>query len=52
MGERTLYDPRFFTEHASFILRPAGTVIFSMTSVNSGSSGSAAKGEKKNYEMN
>lgn len=38
----TLYDPRFFTEHASLMLRPAGTVIFSMTSVNSGSSGKAA----------
>lgn len=34
----TLYDPKFFTEHANFTLRPAGTVMFSMTSVNSGSS--------------
>lgn len=65
-NQNTLYDPRFFTEHASLMLRPAGTVMFSMTSVNSGSSGKAARGymhirksdrEKKsenqrNYEMN
>lgn len=34
---QTLYDPRFLTEHPSFTLRPAGTVTFTMGSVNSGS---------------
>lgn len=43
----TLYEPRFFTEHASFTLRPAGTVMFSMTSVNSGSSRTAEMGKKE-----
>lgn len=38
MRIRTLYDPRFLTEHPSFTLRPAGTVTFTMGSVNSGSS--------------
>lgn len=44
-----MYVPRFLTEHASLMLRPAGTVIFSMTSVNSGSSGKARQG-KENSE--
>lgn len=43
----TLYDPKFFTEHASLIFRPAGTVIFSMVSVNSGSSDSAENRKKR-----
>lgn len=34
----TLYEPRFLTEQANFIFLPAGTVMLSMTSVNSGSS--------------
>lgn len=34
---QTLYDPRFLTEHPSFTLRPAGTVTFTIGSVNSGS---------------
>lgn len=38
----TLYDPRFLTEQASLTLRPAGTVTFSMTLVNSGSSTTTA----------
>jgi hypothetical protein len=37
-GDLTLYVPRFLTEQASLTLRPAGTVIFSICSVNSGSS--------------
>lgn len=39
----TLYGPRFFTEHASFTFRPAGAVMFSMISVNSGSSETTEK---------
>lgn len=34
----TLNDPKFLTEHPSFMFRPAGTVMFSICSVNSGSS--------------
>lgn len=52
----TLYEPRFFTEHANLTFRPAGTVIFSMRSVNSGSSESAVakKREKRSnkFELN
>lgn len=39
----TLNGPRFFTEQASLTFRPAGTVIFSIISVNSGSSDTARK---------
>jgi len=39
----TLYDPRFLTEQPSLTLRPAGTVTFSMYSVNSGSSTTTVK---------
>lgn len=38
LSSLTLYGPRFFTEQASFTFLPAGTVIFSIISVNSGSS--------------
>lgn len=34
---RTLNDPRSFTLHASLTFRPAGTVIFPISSTNSGS---------------
>lgn len=34
----TLNDPRFLTVQASFTFLPAGTVIFSIWSTNSGSS--------------
>lgn len=46
---QTLYDPRFLTEHPSFTLRPAGTVTFSIGSVNSGSSVFAEKTKRKNF---
>lgn len=42
-GARTLKDPKFLTEQASFTLRPAGAVMFSISSVNSGSSDIAVK---------
>lgn len=40
---RTLYDPRFLTEQANLTFLPAATVMFSMMSVNSGSSTAARK---------
>lgn len=39
----TLNDPKFLTEHAIRTFLPAGTVTFSMISVNSGSSATASK---------
>lgn len=44
----TLYDPKFFTEHANFTLLPAATVTFSIWSVNSGSSPFGAETKEKN----
>lgn len=38
----TLNVPRFLTEHAIRTFLPAGTVTFSIISVNSGSSATAA----------
>lgn len=35
--ERTLNDPRSFTLQANLTFRPAGTVIFPISSTNSGS---------------
>lgn len=42
----TLKGPKFLTEHASLTFLPAGTVIFSMISVNSGPSCTAENKEK------
>jgi len=43
----TLNDPRSFTLHASLTFRPAGTVIFPISSTNSGSG--MVVTEKDNY---
>lgn len=48
--ELTLYDPRFFTEHANLTFLPAGAVMFSIVSVNSGSSKSAASTKRRMNE--
>jgi len=43
---RTLNEPRSFTLHANLMFRPAGTVIFPISSTNSGS-GMVVTGRKK-----
>lgn len=43
----TLNEPRFFTEHDIRTFLPAGTVTFSMISVNSGSSETAIHVKKR-----
>lgn len=42
-----MYDPRFLTEQPSLTFLPAGTVTFSITSVNSGSSTTAKNKQKQ-----
>lgn len=46
----TLYVPRSFTVHPNFTLRPAGTVIFPISSTNSGS-GTVDTEKKKNVRL-
>lgn len=46
---RTLNGPRFFTEQASFTFLPAGTVILSIISVNSGASVMAVNKKENIY---
>lgn len=47
----TLKDPKFFTEHANLTFLPAGTVTFSITSVNSGSSVITVNRMKEKHEL-
>lgn len=49
VNELTLNEPKFLTEHAMRTFRPAGTVTFSIISVNSGSS--TAENQKINLKI-